>query len=230
MKRLEKEALKAEKASKKEARASGVGRPASDRDFYPQDRYLNTKAAQGIRAMLEGNLPDEHKKPTDFELKRIVRYAFCILGWTIEKISLSCEVPSQEISKIVVRNNFPAMRQRIDDRAFLRAVRQRERGIEQVVAVGTEIMLGGLRKYLKDPSSLEVKDVKFVSDITANAHRIHQLMQGKETSIRGEKKAPLTKEEIRAGLKELVGELTKDPMFDLPTFLAEHGLSEADVH
>lgn len=198
--------------------------------LLPQGIGKATVTVVGMRAMLEGGLPESHKAPTDYELKRIVRYACVILGWTIEKISLSLRVPAKEITKIVVRNDYLALRQRIDERAFMRAVRKREEGIETVVALGTDIMVQGLRKFQQDPSSLEIKDIKFVSDITANSHRISQLMKNKPTTIREEQNKKMSRDEIRAGLKELIEEMSKDPMFDLPSFLSEHNLRPEDVN
>lgn len=219
-----------EQPQKPKALASGSGAPILDRELYPLQQSQLRTAATGIRALLEGGLPESQKELSGFELQRIVRYGYCILGWTVSKIALSLSLPQREISRIVISNNYAALRKRIDDHAFHTAIKSREKGIDNVLGLGVKILTDGLRRYSQDNSSLDMKDYKFVSDITANVHRISQLTKGNPTGITKVIGEPLTKEEMRSSMKELLDELVKDPLFDLPRFLEDHGLRPEDVN
>lgn len=162
-----------------------------------------------------------------YQEKRAIRFAYCVMGWTPLKIADHMGRSYKFVANQVDRNGYKGLRKRLDAELIKNATKGMEADVESVVGLTTTALTRWLTQVVKDPAPLSAKDAKLISDIGANFHRILQLVKNKPTNI--SQTLPAMSDEIATeAFVKLITKMKEDPMFDMPKFLKETGVTKED--
>lgn len=182
--------------------------------FYSWERL-----ARLFRAMGEEAVKPDPKGMVGYHEGRAIRFAYCVLGWPSHEIASATGRSPQTLNNYIARWNLKGLRQKVDTQITTRAVKNISKDVEEVMGLSTSAIKRYLTQVVKTEVEISAKDAKLISDITANFHRILQLIKGKPTSIA--KAAEMTDELAIESLASILKKARQDPMFDMQKLLNE---------
>lgn len=95
-----------------------------------------------------------------------------------------------------------------------------EGDVESVVSLSTAVITRHLSRLLRAEEELSPKDVKLVSDIGANYHRMLQLIKNRPTSINANL-LNMNDEQAQEAFLTVLRKMKEDPMCDMEKLLNE---------
>ena len=160
--------------------------------------------------------------------KRAIRFAYCVMGWHPSKIAANIGRHANTVNSIIVRHKMKRLRERIEERLISDACRGLEKGVETVVGLSTRAIEKWLGRCLQTDRELTPKDIKLISDVGANYHRILQLIRGDPTNI-NRNLEEMTEESAQETLITALKRMREDPMCDFAKTLNELGINPTDA-
>lgn len=163
---------------------------------------------------------DPHQSRIGYHELRAIRYAYCILGWTLPRICDTLKREGKAVARAIKKHRYNQLRERIDSTLIHRAVKGMEKDVENVVSLSTSVIKRHLSRLLRAEEELSPKDVKLVSDIGANYHRMLQLIKNRPTSINANL-LNMNDEQAQDAFLTVLRKMKEDPMCDMEKLLNE---------
>jgi hypothetical protein len=177
-------------------------------DYNKNQTAWQARADEYVRRIREGKV---RCRATLREL----RYAYVVQGMSPREIEQEYRIPKRYVWALATVYRWSKTKREIDDKIIEAAAKNLQPKLESITALGAHALVEFLTNFIKsgDARRMSPKDAKMLSDVTANVHRVTQLVKGEPTDI-VKSIRQMGPEELFKAAVHLFRDLKDDPLIE----------------